>query len=167
VNLCTRLSDRMPAVAQGRDHWSDADQGHLSSCPDCAAEWRLVQATAALGLEVERSIDPAAVNARVLSGLREATSRRRLARRAIWLLPLAAAAALALMLWGGRGVTPAPPSAAGTAISLLPELEPLTTAELQSIMELLPQGADSEDGPRSFDDLTEDEVASVLKDLEG
>jgi hypothetical protein len=167
VNPCTQLSDRMPAVGQGTLRWSEADLRHLSTCPECASEWRLVQATAALGLDVERSIDPGTVTAGVLAGLREVRPRRSLARRAIWLVPLAAVAALVLMLWGSGAQTRTQTNSAPTTISLLPELEPLTTTELQSILELLPQGASSEDGLRSFDDLTEDEVAAVLKDLEG
>ena len=48
---CERLSDRMPAVMAGRDHWNREDQEHLAVCSDCRSEWQLLAAWS----EVERA----------------------------------------------------------------------------------------------------------------
>ncbi len=58
---CDGLSDRMPEVALGRSTWRAVrSRLHLDACPDCQAEWRLVQTTSRLGaslppLRVRRS----------------------------------------------------------------------------------------------------------------
>lgn len=53
---CTRLSDRMAAVAHRRAAWSADEAAHLASCRDCAAEWRVFQVGTTLGAEVARTL---------------------------------------------------------------------------------------------------------------
>jgi hypothetical protein len=157
----------MPAVGRGTAHWSPADEDHLAGCRDCSAEWNLVQATAGIGLEVERSLDRDTIASRVKAVLESSPAGPSPARRAGWLVPLAAvAAALLRLVWTG---SPEPGADGPTVVaaSLLPELETLTSAELESMLQLLPRDGMAVPGLDSFEDLTEAEVSSVLEDLEG
>ena len=163
MNPVTHLSERMPAVASGAARWSPAEAQHLNSCEECRAEWTLVQSAARLGQDVEVSLDLPAIEAGVLAGLRAAPARPRRVRPALWLVPVGIAALLALVLL--RQPSLAPDSVEPTA-SLLPELETLTSTELESVMTLLPAAGLPPD-PDGFEDLSESEVSSVLKDLEG
>ncbi len=164
TDYCTRLSDRMPAVARGAGRWAPDDEAHLASCAACAAEWDVVRAGARLGRAVERSLDPGAIAAGVQAGLRDAP--RRGARVPLrWVVPLAAAAALFLAVWAGRGGTGGDAPAA--EVYLLPELEALSSTELESVLELIaPAGADGAD-LRGFEDLTEEELRALLQELGG
>jgi hypothetical protein len=162
MNDMVHLSERMPLVAGGAGHWSFAESRHLAECADCQAEWGLVQATRRIGLDLEGSLDLPAIEAGVLAGLRAAPKPTRRIRRAVWLIPLGVAAAVLLMVLREPSTAPDSPSAA----SLLPELETLTSAELESVLTLLPAG-ELPPGPDGFEDLSESEVSSVLQDLEG
>lgn len=159
------LSDRMPDVAAGRIRWSVPEQQHLAECPDCAAEWRLVSTASALGSSVERSLDVEAIAGRVRTELGPGPAVRRRVRPEVWLVPLLAAAALILVLWRGPGSEPVPVDQAA-ATPLLPELETLSVAQLESMLQLLPSEPPA-DSLWSLEDLTEDEITAVLQNLEG
>lgn len=163
MNPVSHLSERMPLVASGAARWSPADAQHLDNCDECRAEWTLVQAAARLGRDVELSLDMPAVEAGVLVGLRAAPARPRRVRPAFWLIPVGIAALLAIAVL--RQPSTAPVSMEASA-SLLPELETLTSTQLEAVMTMLP-AAELPAGPDGFEDLSESEVSSVLKDLEG
>ena len=163
---CTRLSDRMPAVAAGGDDWSAADLSHLEGCADCAAEWALVRTGAALGRDAAPGLAPDLVASAVLGRLRaERTARSRSRRHASW-AALLAAAAIALTVWTGRPARqPSPPGAAIQSAALVPELDSLDAAELKDVL-------DSFDAPLServvpvsptLGDLSDQELERVLR----
>jgi hypothetical protein len=162
VTSASHLSDRMPAVAQGQARWSSPDADHLARCAECRTEWELVSAASLLGRDLALDLDR--IEAGVRAGLRQPAAPRR--SWIAWLAPVAVAASLALVVWNGSlnrfSGTPQP-----AAQALLPELETLTTAELESMLTLLPGDAGMETGPDGFEDLSESEFSSVLKDLEG
>ena len=162
MNPGIHLSDRMPVVAAGEARWLPGEADHLAECEECRAEWTLVEAAAKLGRNLEVSLDVPAIEAGVLAGLRSPASRSRRVPPAWWLLPLGIAALLAI------AVLRQPSSAPETepAVSLLPELENLSSTELESVLTLFP-AAGMSPGQDGFEDLSESEVSSVLKDLEG
>lgn len=168
MTLCESVSDRMSEVAQGRGPWAAAEAAHLAACPECAAEWRLVEMTRELGARLP-ALDPA----RIADGL-----HRRLAqappdvvpifgRRPIrWVVGLAAAAALVLALRTATSPTGQPELNPGA--SVLSELDELSGQELASVLEVL----DVEDKPPAVDgpglgDLTSDELERLLRGWEG
>lgn len=159
------LSDRMPDVAAGKIRWSVPEQQHLVECPDCAAEWQLVSTASELGRSVERSLDVEAIAGRVKAGLSAGPPMRRRRRPLVWLVPSLAAAALILAVWGGPGNAPAPVNQVAET-QLLPELETLSVAQLESMLQLLPSEPPA-DSLWSLEDLTEEEISSVLQNLEG
>ena len=159
MTQCTQLSDRMPAVARGTARWSAVDEAHLTQCGDCAFEWALVRRTAGLGDSVVLDIER--VSGGVLSVLR-APVPSRTAKVARWAVPVALAASLLLVLVRTRGSTP--PEPAGVTLSLLPEVEALSDAELESVLQLIPA---AEPGLGGVDSLSEDELNQMVKDLEG
>lgn len=156
------LSDRMPLVAAGPARWSAGDEDHLASCEDCRLEWALVTRAADLGHEVERGLDLNAVEAAVLAGLKAPVPRPSW-RPVAWLIPLTAAAAVVFAVM--QGVNRSPTSSPETVVTLLPELETLSSSELEAMLPLLPQGTVR--APDGFEDLTESELTTVIKDLEG
>ena len=155
------LSDRMPLIAAGRARWSVAEEAHLALCEECRSEWALVTRAADLGHEVERDLDLNAIEAAVLAGL-QTPGPRRSWRPFAWLIPLATAAAVVFAVMQGvnRSPTPSPET-----VTLLPELETLSSSELEAMLTLLPQGTVRP--PDGFEDLTESELSTVIKDLEG
>lgn len=164
---CTRLSDRMPAVALATARWSPAEERHLAECPACAAEWVVVRGGARLGLAVQSSIDGEAIARGVLAQVRRGGAEAGRWRRHVpWLIPLAAAAALLLAIGLPRG-TESPTAPPAGELTLLPELETLSAAELESMLELLPADGVVPTDVRSFEDLNEDELSVVLTGLEG
>lgn len=162
---CHALSERIPLVAHGRALWSQTEREHLAACPDCAEEWRLVSAAVALGAGVAERLEPGAVAARVHAGLTAVETRpRRRFRPAGWVAAAALAAAVALTVWLGPGRTPRVES----DVTLLPEIEPLDATGLQAMLEMLPAGsAWSTLETPGFADLTEEELESILRTLEG
>ncbi len=107
MTTCTRLSDRMPDVALGRERWSEAEARHLASCEDCRAEWTLVSAGSRMG-DALRPADPARVAAGALARIERERVRIRARTRVAAIGGLAAAAAVALAVWGGRTPRPTP-----------------------------------------------------------
>jgi hypothetical protein len=156
------LSERMPLVASGRSRWSAADENHLTLCEDCRSEWALVTQAADLGHEVESGLELHAIEAGVLAGL-QAPVRRRSWRPVAWLIPLAAAATVVFAVL--QGVNRPPPSSPDAVVTLLPELETLSSSELEAMLTLLPEGTVR--APDGFEDFTESELSTVIKDLEG
>lgn len=158
---CTQLSDLMPAAARGVVRWSAADEAHLATCRECAAEWELVRRTGDLGKSLEFP-DPDALASAVLARLRvpAPAPRRRVLR---WIIPVAVAASLVLVLV--RPGLESPEDPARVAFTLLPEAETLTEAELESVIRLIP--AVEPVDLRGVDSLTDEEFNEMLKDMEG
>lgn len=174
MTMCERLSDRMVAVVRGNDRWTSADLDHLASCADCGSEWRLVEQGAALGAglpTVDSRRIAAAVRARLAAEPRSTAdavvplaSRRR--RPVIgWVIGLAAAAALVMVVTRDRPtVGPAQP-AVMAAGPLLGELEELTAPELESVLgELESGGLEAQVG--GMDDLNSKELEEILQSWE-
>jgi ferric-dicitrate binding protein FerR (iron transport regulator) len=139
MSTCEHLSDRMPGVATGGVQWSAEDAAHLQACPDCEAEWKLVQGAARLGTRLPRP-DPEAMAAGILGRIQTARrddARRRRAVRAGGLAGLAAAAALLVSVLvrqpqgsgGDEGSVPSP----GLELPLA-ELDDATDAELRDVL---------------------------------
>ena len=160
MSQCTQLSDSMPAVAQGAARWSADEEAHLTRCEECLGEWKLVRRTAELGSTLPAP-DLERIAAGVLTGLRAPQPSRSL-RLVRWAVPLALAAGLLLVLVRSRAITP--PEPAAVTLSLLPEVEALSDAELETVIQLIPTAEPSLGG---VDSLSEDELNQMLKDLEG
>ena len=168
MSECTQLSERMAAVAHGRNEWSATEKAHLASCADCTAEWRVMQAGAMIGAEVAATLPVDFVATRVVATLKiPAGSRGWWARLRWFALPVAAAAAVALVVFPRGG--PASPGGTTTEVvevSVLPELESLEASDLELVLELLPDRAAPVE-IRSFEELTDDEVTRLINSLEG
>ena len=162
---CTHLSDRMPAVARGASRWSSTDEAHLAACSDCAAEWALVRRTSVLGRSIEIR-DPERITTVMLEALRTPAPRVR-SGVLRWIAPVAIAAGLLLVLIRPRGEE-SPADSVALTLSLLPEAESLTEADLESVIRLIP-AADPADraNAAALDSLNEDELTQMLKDIEG
>jgi hypothetical protein len=177
------LTDRMPEVANRRARWSSAEERHLAACADCRREWQVVTAIAT----AEPAVDVDRVVTGVLAGLRE-TPRVLPLRDAPRVLPLrdaprvlplrrrwrpmalaaAAAAVLAVGLWGTRSDDAAVPAVAEAA-TWFPELDALLESELEVVLASLeptPEYMPIGDVPR-LGDLTDDELEQLLDDVEG
>jgi hypothetical protein len=186
MTTCTRLSDRMPGVALGRERWSDDEARHLTSCEDCRAEWTLVRAGTRIGAAL-RPADPVRVAAGALARIERERARVRARTRVGAIAGLAAAAAVALAVWGGRaapttsGVVAAPTGAvaagpgrnsqsvAGETVDLpLPELDSLPAEVLDSMLKTLDEPL-AQLGPDDLpgDDSGDQELARALAGLEG
>jgi hypothetical protein len=140
-------SDRFADVAHGRAAWSPGELAHLERCESCRLESRISLATARLGGEPAAALELEAVAARVRrdlaglpveSGLSPVAPRRRLVRPI--LLGLAAAAAIAVaVLLPERPAAPVPVE----QLAVLHELDDLSAAELEAVLETLPPPADA------------------------
>ena len=133
---CSMLSDRMPSVALGEADWTDDEARHLSSCPSCRSEWALLRTTAGLGEDPVAEMDMPSISRSLQQRLGRAAEGRR-KRKAWGFAGMAAAAALAGILWSGGADRPTPAAPAPVAARLeipLPELEELQPAELDSML---------------------------------
>ena len=165
MTACERLSDRIPEVARGRARWAPEERAHLTACADCRAEWDLVTAAIRLGAKAPAPRDATAMTGTVLQRLAEDRRSRRSWRA--WGMGVAAAAAIAGVIWAGR--QPEDSRLPSRVEITLPELEPLETAELDSLLETMdaPQvGASPLDEP-SLNDLDTHELEQVLGTWEG
>ena len=166
---CTLLSDRMIAVAHGRAGWAAGDEAHLAACQACAAEWRLVQRAARLGINVGTELPADFVATRVLAELRQPVPAGWPWRRAWRWLALPMAAAAALVVWRGR--SPLPEESIGATVvasqGLLPELEFLDASELDSLLDVLPATDAPVGDVGGLGDLDEDELQAMLRLMEG
>ena len=96
---CDEMQDRMPAVAAGRDRWSEEEQSHVARCAECAGAARLVSAASRLGRDIKPGIDPGIMTRAVLERVRrpeQASRRRRISAWTVGGAALATAAALLL-----------------------------------------------------------------------
>jgi hypothetical protein len=163
------LRERMPEVALGADQWSAAEAAHLAGCPDCSAEWRMIQTAQRLGQAAAGRVDPARLGAAVLAGV--ARERKVLRwKRAGWVTGLAAAAVLTLLVWPGGPERAAPSESASAEYRLpLAELESLDEQQLQAVLEALdaPLGDGGSAGGPSLGDLDDTQLERVLRSLEG
>lgn len=172
MTQCERLSDLMPEVARGRASWSRTDTAHLAACASCREEWNLVRRAATHGTAIGMQVDVDRITGQVLRRLQQepaaTTVRRTPLRRLAW--PLALAASLSVMVWGGfprdtgTAVTPA------TTVAVLHELDDLTPAELEAMLELVPEAAGSNyrtlETPESLGDLSAEELELLLSSME-
>lgn len=172
---CGCLSDRIPEVAAGRAQWTAEEVQHLNGCRMCQQEWRLVWAARGLGDGARVSFDSPAMAASVLLRLQGAQEAGRLRRSAWRFTGLAAAAAIAAVVWTGGfegALTRPADSRQGVATGLaipLPELESLQPAELDSVLQTMDEPSISGvpvDEP-GLSDLNTDELKSVLDSWEG
>ena len=135
-------SDRFAAVSRGESRWTGAESAHIDRCPECRLEWQLVRAARGLGRPQSAEIDASRAAEIVLHRLlnEPAEPARRWSRRAGWMLAAGVAAllALAVLLPGG---SPAPAPAAAS-ITVLHELDDLTPAELEAVLETIPPSVD-------------------------
>src|SRR4029079_8274659 len=99
---CAILSDRMPAVAAGREVWSSDDLTHLAQCVECAAEWELVATASRMGSHSAHAPDPAALSRFVVDPPAVARRVDVGRRRRTWLAAALAAAAAVVLLLSGR-----------------------------------------------------------------
>jgi anti-sigma factor RsiW len=173
MTTCEQLSDRMPAVARGEVVWTADEASHLAGCGECQLEWKLVSAASGLGSEVAAELDAHHVTQRVLGRLR-AERRTRVRRFGSIVAAIAAAAAVALVVWGGPrqpGTRIGSPARGVNVAEIpLPELDSLGTSELEAVLQSLdaPIGTSVEGVDSSgLDDLDTTELERVLDRLEG
>jgi len=163
---CHEQSERMPAVARGNAAWTLAEAEHLSRCADCRAEWALVMAGAAVAGNA--TLDVEALATKVLSRLRtEPVAPRRRPFR--WVVGLAAAASVVLVLSRGSPPASLPPGPAVPPLGVdLPGLDGLGTSELQTVLESVdaPWTETSTADAPSLNDLTDQELARVARGWE-
>lgn len=135
-------SDRFTAVSRGESRWTGAESAHIDRCPECRLEWQLVRAAGGLGRPESAGIDAAQAASIVLQRLvsEPVEPARRGSRRAGWMLAAGAAAVLTLAVLLPRGepdpVSPEP------AITVLHELDDLSAAELEAVLETIPPTAE-------------------------
>lgn len=176
MNECAALVDLMPMVAAGRAAWPTGAEAHLRECADCRAAWRIIGAAARLGGEVPEGIDFDTVGVQVSRRLRAARSADRRRRGLGGISLLAAAAAIALMVWRGHPATvPSGPGAgtptpeAGAFVIPVSGLDDLDTAQLQAIYQQLdgPLGAGGSVGGPGLEELSPEEMSQVLSTYQG
>jgi hypothetical protein len=164
---CSWLSDRMPAVALGRAEWTTDEARHLSGCRSCQDEWEVVRTASRLGETSGLSTDAFTTSRAVLHRLSQGREER-LRRRAWSFAGLAAAAALAAVVWIERPATGPVESAAASLEIPLPELDSLQPAELDSVLHTMdePIAGSTLDVP-DLRELDSDELQRVLDSWEG
>ncbi len=167
MTQCAGLSDRMPTVAAGRSEWSGEELAHLEACPDCRAEWALVQTASTLGTGASTALDADRVSARVMARLRSEPAPRP-GSGAAAVATLLAAAAIALVVWTGRAPDQTDrrvaPAAAQSAL-LVPELDRLSAGELTDVLEAFdgPLSERSSVAAPTLGDLSDHELERVLR----
>ncbi len=170
---CERLSDRMPDVARGRATWTRDDANHLSGCAACQEEWGLIRMAATHGMAIGMQVDVVGITEQVVERLQavpiSAAAPSRTFRKLAW--PLALAASLSLMVWGGLPRSATPSGEPIGVVSVLHELDGLTSEELQAMLELVPEPAATSyrtlETPESLSDLSTDELQLLLSSMEG
>ena len=162
-------TDRFPAVAHGQARWSLDEAAHLERCPECRLEWNLMRSAQTLGRVPAESIGPERIAASVTRRLKTASvSSPHGSRPARWVLAVAAAAAIVLAVAYPRGNTPSDAALPSAEITVLNELDGLTPAELEAVLEAIPPAADDamhvEAAP--IEGLTTKDLERVLRSLE-
>jgi hypothetical protein len=156
---CTRLSDRMPAVALGRSTWTAEESTHLASCSSCQEELALLRIVGHLGRDVGSDLNPAVVASAVLQ--RMARNEETILRKRSWAFAaLASAAAVAAVIWARPAATIH--SAGAPAVASLqmqiPELEYLLPAELNAVLQTMDEpylGGSADDSAAGDSDYEE------------
>ncbi len=167
---CERLSDRMVEVANGSRAWTDEEQQHLRACSHCAAEWRLVGAASRFGTT---PLDAERIAGRVIDRLaREGRGTFSAIPRGVrWVVGLAAAAVIAIAVVRNGSDSAGTPGAVPRATpTILSELDGLTTAELELVLDVVePAASEASLAPDSvrLGDLTPSELERILRSLEG
>jgi hypothetical protein len=166
---CSRLSDRMPAVALGRSTWTAEEATHLAECVSCRQEWELVRVSSRLGKGIGADLDGTATSREVLQRLERHKQSVRL-KKSWGFAALSGAAAAAAIIWVSRTETvrtPSPPPAAVASLRIqLPELDNLLPAELNAVLQTIdePYVGGSDDGTMNDSD---EELESGLETWEG
>jgi hypothetical protein len=140
MSECTWLSDRLPALPSDQAEWSLEDQRHMTGCESCRREWELVRATRRLGERLPE-FDPVSTGSALRRRLHQAGTDRARRIRAWIFAGMAAAAAVAAVLWTSDRPDPllrSEPVATGFRIPL-PELDGLQPAELDSVLRTMDQ----------------------------
>lgn len=165
MTSCEEMLERMPAVALGEAQWSEEEATHLAGCASCQAEWSLIQKAIAVGGQLPLDLEK--TGAAVLGRLRDERRESRL-RRAGLLTGLAAAAAVALVVWG-RAPHRAEPTAPEAFRIPVAELDSLDNGELQSVLQDLdaPLGAGTLNITPGLGDLDDVQLERLLRSLEG
>lgn len=163
-------SDRLPAVAHGLAHWSAEEEAHLARCGECRTEWNLVRTARTLGRVPAERIVPARAAASVARRLTAAPipSPVGLPRSSRWVLGVAAAAAIILAVLLPRGTTPSEAGSPGAEIAVLHELDGLTPAQLEAVLETIPPGANEASHVEAapIEALTAQDLELVLRSME-
>lgn len=164
-------SDRLHSVAHGLACWSAEEAAHLERCAECRLEWEMVCTAQTLGRSPVERVDAARVAAIVGRRLasQPASSPRIAPRAGRWItIGFAAAAAIAVVVFFQRGM----PSTEGVApvaqIAVLHELDGLTSAQLEVVLETISPAADEalhvEAAP--IGELSENDLERMLRSME-
>jgi hypothetical protein len=138
-------SERLLAVVQGQARWSAEEAEHLEQCAECRLEWNLVRATRSLGRAPAGRVVPARAAATVVHRLRTEEQVPASVRSfpARWLVGLAAVAAIVFAVLIPGGTMPPDAAASGNEMAVLHELDGLSEAELEIVLETIPPPADA------------------------
>lgn len=176
--ICGTVQDKLPLVAHGRAGWTPAEASHLAACPECSAEWALVQRAAQVGASAAARLDTARLTAGVLGEVRRRRGQDRW-RRSAGILGLAAAAVLVVTVAlrapqrgdVAHGTDSAPPVTVASGVLTLPlaELDSLDAGQLEAVLDGLdaPVGEATPGDAPSFGDLDDSQLERVLRSLEG
>jgi len=160
------LSDRMPAVARGEAEWTIQEAEHLRGCAECRGEFTVVQAGIGAGAGV--AVDGDRIAAAVLKRLRTEPRATRPGRR-LWVVVLAAAAVVALILVPRSTTRTTPEATVSAPIAVqLPGIDGLSEAGLSEVLESLdPVWTDTPtiDAP-NLEDLDPQELEQVQRSWE-
>jgi len=172
VTVCADLSERMVVVARRRAEWTPAEHAHLAICSDCAAEWRLVRAGAALGRDLDLAADRIAgrVRGRLAEAALEGSGVTRLVPRSEWRRwAIGLAAAAVLVVATGLGLRGRGGSTEAASSELFAELEDLTPGELELVIKDYPASLDAAMplGAAGLSDLSAAELERLLSLWEG
>lgn len=172
MNDCEWIQERIPLVANRAAEWSEAEAAHLASCPECSAEWRLIQTARRVGDSAAGRVNPNLVSQAVLARL--AAGRRATRWKTLgWITGLAAAAAVILMVQAGKhradSASEGTPAASTAFHVPLAELEQLDASQLESVLEGLDEPLGSHAAPDTphLGDLNDHQLERVLRSLEG
>jgi hypothetical protein len=170
---CTRLSERIPEVAGGREKWSVDEEEHLVACADCRAEWELTQVAQGMAVRADELVRPSALAETVARRLREARPAHRIGRRLRWAGVAAAAAAAILLVVrtvSAPAPNPVPAVASAPADALhLPGLDSLSVEELEVVLASIDQPIEafSTFDASEWNALDDHELERLLSEWEG
>jgi hypothetical protein len=166
MTSCEEMLERMPAIALGEGQWTEEEATHLAGCPSCQAEWSLIRSAATVGSQAP-ALDLDKTSAAVVQRLRVERREKRF-RRAGLLTGLAAAAAVALVVWSRvpHRAERTVPEAFRIPVA---ELDSLDNGELQSVLQDLdaPLGTGTLNNTPGLGDLDDVQLERLLRSLEG